>query len=142
MPDAKEISALLIAEQTTENDLLETSIPNAMTETGYVSRKITFGTLGAWIAKTLQFASDLHTTAKTIIGAINELKGTELNDTLIAGSTTLTFTDNAIVAGKKYDVYTDPQVWYTSLVTDITNHTATLTFPTQANDVDVTIVIK
>lgn len=73
MPDSKEISALLIAEQITENDLLETSIPNAMTETGYVSRKITFGAFGAWIAKTLQFASDLRTTSKTIIGAINEL---------------------------------------------------------------------
>lgn len=72
MPDSKEISALTTAESTSASDLFETAIPNAMTETGYVSRKVTLGTIANFLLGTLQFSS-LHTTVKNIIGAINEL---------------------------------------------------------------------
>lgn len=72
MPDSKPISELITAEQTTANDLFETAIPNAMTETGYVSRKVTLDTIANFLLNTLLFPS-LHTTVKNIIGAINEL---------------------------------------------------------------------
>lgn len=72
MPDSKEISALTTAESTSASDLFETALPNAMTETGYVSRKVTLGTIANFLLSTLQFSS-LHTTVKNIIGAINEL---------------------------------------------------------------------
>ena len=72
MPDAKEISALTTAESISASDLIETAIPNAMTETGYVSRKHTLGTIANFFLSTLQFSS-LNTTVKNIIGAINEL---------------------------------------------------------------------
>lgn len=72
MPDAKEISALTTAESTSASDLFETALPNAMTETGYVSRKVTLGTIANFLLSTLQFSS-LNTTVKNIIGAINEL---------------------------------------------------------------------
>ena len=72
MPDTKEISALTTAESTSASDLFETALPNAMTETGYVSRKVTLGTIANFLLSTLQFSS-LNTTVKNIIGAINEL---------------------------------------------------------------------
>jgi hypothetical protein len=72
MPDSKEISALITAESTSASDLFETALPNAMTETGYISRKATLGTIANFLLSTLQFSS-LNTTVKNIIGAINEL---------------------------------------------------------------------
>lgn len=72
MPDAKEISALTTAESTSASDLFETALPNAMTETGYISRKVTLGTIANFLLNTLQFQA-LNTTVKNIIGAINEL---------------------------------------------------------------------
>jgi len=72
MPDTKEISALTTAESTSASDLFETALPNAMTETGYISRKVTLGTIANFLLSTLQFSS-LNTTVKNIIGAINEL---------------------------------------------------------------------
>jgi hypothetical protein len=72
MPDTKEISALTTAESTSASDLFETALPNAMTETGYISRKVTLNTIANFLLNTLLFPS-LHTTVKNIIGAINEL---------------------------------------------------------------------
>ena len=72
MPDEKTISDLITAEQISASDLIETSIPNAMTESGYVTRKHTLGVIADFFLKTLRFLN-LNTTAKTIIGAINEL---------------------------------------------------------------------
>jgi hypothetical protein len=73
MPDSKPISELITAEQTSGSDLFETAIPNTMTETGYISRKVTANALALLFNNTLQFSSQLQTTAKTLIGAINEL---------------------------------------------------------------------
>jgi hypothetical protein len=73
MPDRKPISELITAEQTSGSDLFETAIPNTMTETGYISRKVTANALALFFNNTLQFSSQLQTTAKTLIGAINEL---------------------------------------------------------------------
>ena len=149
MPDAKEISALTTAEQTTQNDLFETSIPNAMTDTGYISRKNTLSTIATFICNTLQFQS-LSTTAKTIIGAINEVLssaggGVTLTGTLTAGSTTITFTDNALTANYTKYLFVDDSffgVAPTGITTDYTNHTVTYTFPVQASNMPVKVVIK
>lgn len=73
MPDSKPISELITAEQTSGSDLFEIAIPNAITETGYISRKVTANALALLFNNTLQFSSQLQTTAKTLIGAINEL---------------------------------------------------------------------
>lgn len=69
MPDNKSISQLTTAEQTTSSDLFETAIPNG--SLGYLSRKVSLDAIANFIAKALQY-SDLQTTAKTLIGAINE----------------------------------------------------------------------
>ena len=72
MPDTKEISALTTAESTSASDLFETALPNAIMQTGYVSRKVSLGTIANFLFNTLLF-SNLNTTVKNIIGAINEL---------------------------------------------------------------------
>ena len=149
MPDSKPISQLITAEQESANDLIETSIPNAMTETGYVSRKRTFAVVANWICNVFQFTSALQTTAKTIIGAINEAFAkadyTELTGSLTAGQTTIVFTDNAIVDGITVQPFVDEAftgVVPTAQVTDATNHTLTLTFPVQSANMPVKVRIS
>ena len=148
MPDTKEISALTTAESTSASDLFETALPNAMTETGYISRKVTLGTIANFLLGTLQFSS-LNTTVKNIIGAINEVLssaggGTVLTATLNAGQTTVTFTDNALVSTCKKKVY-DPDDLFgvvpTAITTDYANHTVTYTFPVQASNMQVKLEV-
>lgn len=69
MPDNKSISQLTTAEQLSQSDLFETSIPNGAL--GYLSRKASLEAIANFIANNLNY-SDLQTVAKTLIGAINE----------------------------------------------------------------------
>lgn len=69
MPDNRSISQLTAAEQISQNDLFETSIPNG--SLGYLSRKASLEAIANFIANNLNY-SDLQTVAKTLIGAINE----------------------------------------------------------------------
>lgn len=148
MPDSKPISELITAEQTTANDLFETAIPNAMTETGYISRKVTLNTIANFLLNTLLFPS-LHTTVKNIIGAINEVLssaggGVTLTATLNAGQTSVTFTDDALVSTCKKKVYVPDDffgVAPTAITTDYANHTVTYTFPAQASNMQVKLEV-
>lgn len=63
-----------------------------------------------------------------------------LTQTLTAGSTSVTFNSDKITSNAFYDIYTSPNVDYTS-ATEGTN-TITLTFEAQANDVTVVLEIK
>lgn len=149
MPDTKEISALTTAESTSASDLFETALPNAMTETGYISRKVTLGTIANFLLGTLQFSS-LHTTVKNIIGAINEVLssaggGTVLTGTLTAGQTTVTFTDAALTATCTKVVYVPDDffgVSPTAISTDYANNSVTYTFPAQASNMDVKLEVR
>lgn len=117
----------------------------------WVTGKLSLSALGVFLNKVLQYASDLHTTDKTIIGAINELKAgggggyTELTSTLTAGSTTITFTDNVLVSSCTLDVYVDDAffgVVPTALSTDYTNHSITYTFPAQQSAMPVKVRVS
>ena len=66
-----EFKDLLNAEQISTNDILGGQ--RDLGEGLYGSRKFTFGAIGLFLNKVLHYASDLHTTSKTIIGAINEV---------------------------------------------------------------------
>lgn len=87
-----------------------------------------------------QTYSGLNTTAKTPIGAINEVAGKKLSATLTAGSTSLTFTDSAITADSLISVYTEGGLLYNSITTAVGS--VVLTFDEQATDVDVTILVR
>lgn len=66
----KEIHELITAEELSASDVIAEQRENSGT---WLTRKLTFNALGLFLLKVLNFASDLHTTSKTIIGAINEL---------------------------------------------------------------------
>ncbi len=66
----KEIHELITAEELSSSDVIAEQRNNSGT---WLTRKITFNALGLFLNKVLNYASDLHTTSKTIIGAINEL---------------------------------------------------------------------
>ena len=76
MAERKKISQLTTAEQLSADDLLPMAIPNQQSSSGFVTRKATSNAIATFFLKVIQFASDLHTTATTIIGAINEIKAT------------------------------------------------------------------
>ena len=67
---------LEIHELTTSEGLSANDVVAEQRDTGggvWVTRKFTLNALGLFLNKILQYASDLHTTNKTIIGAINEV---------------------------------------------------------------------
>lgn len=66
----KEIHELITAEELSASDVIAEQRENSGT---WLTRKLTFNALGLFLNKVLNYASDLHTTSKTIIGAINEL---------------------------------------------------------------------
>ena len=144
----KEFHELITAEEISSSDVIAEQRNNSGT---WLTRKITFNALGLFLNKMLNFASDLRTTHKTIIDAINEVfelagGGVELSDTLEAGETSLVFTDNAITSSSKVDWYIE-EAYYgivapTAFVTDEINHTLTLTFDAQEDDIDIKVVIK
>lgn len=68
---------------------------------------------------------------------------TVLTSTLIAGNTTLTFTDNSITTNSTIDVYVDPAfvgVTYSSLT--VSTGSAVFTFPVQSSDMAVKIEVR
>ena len=69
MPDNKSISQLTTAEQITQSDLFETSIPNG--SLGYLSRKVSLDVMANYIANQHQYSA-LQTDHKKLIEAINE----------------------------------------------------------------------
>ena len=138
-----EIHELITAEDISASDVIADQREDSGT---WLTRKLTFNALGLFINKVLNYASDLTTTAKTIIGAINELKAqggyTELTGSLTAGQTTVVFTDNSIVDGITVQPFVDEAftgVVPTAQVTDGTNHTLTLTFPVQLTNMPVKV---
>ena len=76
MADITEITIpeLETASSITSTDLMEIAKVNSSADTGYDSKKISATMLGNFVAGDLEYQSDLQTTAKTLIGAINELK--------------------------------------------------------------------
>ena len=66
-----EFKDLTAAEDISTNDILggQRDLGGGL----FASRKFTFGAIGLFLNKVLHYASDLHTTSKTIIGAINEV---------------------------------------------------------------------
>lgn len=97
MPDDYRISELDSVITITNGDLVELSTVDNNSESGYASVKSTITQLADKILKGIQFATDLDTENKTIIGAINELK-------VIAGTTAPTAAQG--VDGNLYIQYT------------------------------------
>lgn len=70
-----EIHDLLISEGLSGADVIAEQRQNGGV---YLSRKVSLDALGLFLNNTLDYTSELHTTDKTIIGAINELEEARL----------------------------------------------------------------
>ncbi|MBO4541696.1 MAG: hypothetical protein J5725_00790 [Bacteroidales bacterium] len=134
----KKISDLTTASILNESDNIEISqtINNTL-----ASFKTSILQIAIKILKGINFANDLNTVDKTIIGAINESAGVVLSDTLEAGETTITFTNNAITTDSMIDYYTDVFGVVPSNIT-VTTGSVELTFDSQANDLGVKVIIR
>lgn len=141
MPDEYAISDLSRAMSINNNDLLELAMVDAQSETGYSSVNATIVEIASKMLKGILFSSDLDTEDKTIIGAVNEVRGTILVGTLTAGATTLTLSDASITTDSTVDIYTDVYGVSPSAVSVSTGSIA-LTFSAQSQNIGVKVVIK
>ena len=116
------------------------SVEDQQSTSGYASKKITSENVGNQLLTAYNYNA-LNTTAKNPIGAINELKGKELTSTLTAGQTTVTISDAAILTTSTVDIYTDVFGVNPEDVT-VTTGQIVLTFPEQASDLNVKVVIR
>ena len=79
----------------------------------------------------------------TVSGALVSLRGETLNGTLAIGETTITLTSSILTSTSYIDVYTDDwAVTPSSVVSDATNKTITLTFSAQSATVSVKVVVR
>jgi hypothetical protein len=67
------ISELTAIDTINNGDLVEVSTVDSNSESGYASRKASMTDLGNKLNNSIEYSTDLETTDKTIIGAINEI---------------------------------------------------------------------
>lgn len=133
MADSK-ISEMTTASIINDNDYLEMSQGSGST---WATVKGSILAIATKIVTNIQFTSALNTTAKTVAGAINELKPVELTDTLTAGSTSITFTDASITTSSTVEVFNDLDVPYNSKT--LSTGSLTLTFDAQVSNMAVKV---
>ena len=104
------------------------------------SSKVSAENIGDF-TNTSQTYSGLNTTAKSVVGAINEVAGKKLSATLTAGSTSLTFTDASITTSSWVKPYAS--VWgvmCTNMV--VSAGSVVLTFEAQDSDITVGVEVR
>ena len=136
----KSISQLDAAVTNSVNDLFETAVPDSGSLSGYSSKKTSLAALASFIDTEVNFPT-LNTTAKAVVAAINEIVGIVLTGTLTAGQTTITLYDAGITTSSTVEaVYTSVDgVNPTSR--SVATGSVTLTFLTQASDIQVKVRI-
>ena len=142
MPDTPvKLSDMTEALALAVGDLLYLGMADAESDTGYYSRKIQAQTVATYMLNNFSLPLVFtKTTAKTAAGAINEVAGTTLSGTLLAGNTSITLSDASITASSMVDVYTDTGTGYESITAS--TGSVTITFEAQASDMGVKVVIK
>lgn len=136
----KKISELPAVSAMYESDLFIISQGSGST---YGSLKATLVGIAKKILTSIQYASELQTSDKTITGAINELNASTWKDvtgTLTAGSTSITIQDSAITTSSTIDIYTSKDgIYYTSR--SVATGQITIRF-NEAQNEDVTVKVR
>lgn len=86
MNDDLIISMLALAGRLSASDFLVIDIPDAESETGYATRKVTTQELFMYFLTQVLYTSQLNTDVKTVIGAINEVKSAAATAATKAGN--------------------------------------------------------
>ncbi len=92
---------------------------------------------------TSQTYSALKTTAKSVVGAVNEVNakvGKIITGKLKAGETSITISDASIMADSMILPYFEPEVMYNSLTPSVGS--VVLTFDAQEVDVNIKLEVK
>lgn len=139
------ISQLTTAATVDNGDLLEIAHPDAGSATGYSSNKQSLAAIADHMATAVNYPT-LNTTAKTTVGAINEVLqsaggGVELTGTLAAGNTTITFNNAAIETTSTFDFYTDT-FGVNPTAVSVSTGSITLTFEAQAAALGVKVRVS
>lgn len=125
------------------NALMYATIPDAGSDTGYYSRKILASAAAQSILNTFSFPLLItKTTAKNVIGAINEVAAVYVSGTLTAGSTSITLSDAAITATSKLRFYSDVWGLYPNAAPVVSTGSVTLTFDAQQADASIIVEVK
>lgn len=113
------------------------------------TKRVSASVLGSHITE-VQQNSNLETTNKTIIGAINELNAggggggggswTDISGTLLAGQTSITISSASILADSFIQVFTHDGTDYNTISPSVGS--ITLTFDAQANDLDIIVRVS
>ena len=104
------------------------------------STKVSAEDIGDFVNTSQTYSGLDRTTAKSVVGAINEVAGKKLTATLTAGTTSLTFTDSTITADSLISVYTEGGLLYDSITTAVGS--VVLTFDEQASNVAVALIVR
>lgn len=136
-----EISQLPAAANFTTSSLVPIAAPAL---SGYDTKHVSGAQIADGVLDDFNY-NELLTSAKSIIGAINELAGIggrslAVTGTLTAGNTTITLSDAAITPDSWIQIYTDANIDYINAVT--TNGSITISFEAQAADVEVGVEIR
>ena len=142
MPDTPvKLSDMTEALAFTTSDLFYLGMADAESDTGYYSRKLPASTMAAALIGSFSLPLLLtKTTAKNVAGAINEVAGTKVSGTLVAGSTSITLSDASITATSLIDVYNDAGIGYESITAS--TGSVTITFEAQLADMAVEVIVK
>lgn len=136
----RSISEFPSASELLAGDYFIVSEPDENAQNGYQTLKLEGTDLAEGIVSGLQFPLLLNTTADTVVGAINEVNGTWLTDTLSIGSTSLVFSDASITTSSTIDIYVD--TWGVSPEScTVATGSVTLTFEAQESALGVKIRI-
>lgn len=123
------------------NSIIYVAIEDALSETGFASKKTSAAAFAQTILNSFTWPLLLtKTTAQSVIGAINEVAGTKVTGTLTAGSTSITLSDAAITSTSLIDVYNDAGIGYESITAS--TGSVTIIFAAQASNMAVEVVIK
>lgn len=113
----------------------------ADTENGK-SEKVSADDISDYVGELANFSS-LDTTAKGLVGAVNEVNaktGKIVSGKLTAGETSITISDASITADSMILPYFEPEVMYNSLTPSVGS--VVLTFDAQEVDVNIKLEVK
>lgn len=121
------------------NDLLAIAHKDTQSSTGYTSMSVTPNSLGAHAVEDQTFVN-LHTTKKTVEGAINEISDgmaswTDVTGTLTAGQTSITLSDNAITTSSTVEIFTSDGTEWNSIT--VATGSVTVTFDAKSSNLGV-----
>lgn len=146
MPDNVPMSQAAITSLVTtlqNTDLFALAREDNTSETGYRSKVARVDAMAKKVVSENTY-SDLQTTNKSIIGAINEVASgayIEITGTLTAGQTSITLNDASITSSSFIQVFAgNGNINYTSI--SVTTGSVTIGFLAQASDMTVTVRVS